>query len=934
MVRKGLMRSVGTGAVFFVLAAGGCAIGGAQSRIATPFDSARVQALPNHHPLWANLANDAGPLAAGEPAPALTLVLARSPEREQAFQQLLADQQNPASPDFHRWLSAAEIGERFGLSDADIGAITGWLEAQGLRVSWIAPGKTFIGFGGVAGDVNRAFHTELHNYRVNGKTLASVASDPMIPEALAPVIKGIGGLYTVEEQPLSRAVPAPVENPEVTFGGSYYIGPADFDTIYDVPPAYTGAGVTIGIVGRSRTDFTDFGNFRSITGSNFPNPKEVVPAAFGGIDPGPAYTSKQPSSATGDQGEATLDVIRSGSTAPGAQLLLVVATGASGGIDVDAQYLVQTNPVPAQVMNISFGSCESAAGSAGVSQWDALFQQAAAEGISVFVSAGDSGASGCDTSFAAPPGNPSPNSPNFLCSSSYVTCVGGTEFIDTSNPSAYWNSSNGGDLETARSYIPEGAWNEPVNSSGSPTVAATGGGVSQYIATPGWQRGVTGVPAANAGRYTPDVSFASASHDGYLGCFIAGGGDCQNYIEVFAGTSAAAPGMAGVAALLDQKNGDAEGNLNSGIYALMSVAPGVFHDVTAATSGVGACNINVPSVCNNSIPGPGSQSGGQAGYAVGVGYDEVTGLGSLDVASFIADYEPPAARTTPNLTVTPSASSVTAAQAFSVTVTVSGGSGKPAPSGAVTLTSGSYTSAATTLNSGSSTVYVAAGALGTGCDTLTASYAPDANSVSIYNSASGSATVTVTSSATTAPAFTLAGTAVTIAKGGSNTSTIAVTPSGGFTGSVTLTAAVAQSPSGALDPPTLSFGTTSPVSIASSNSQVATLTIGTTATTTGTVGYQIKPGTRIAASGGAALAGILLFLVPVRRRRWLGILAMLALLFVMAGAASACGGVHMLEGGDEAGGTSGTTPGQYTITISGTSGSVTATPVSITLTVQ
>src|ERR1019366_5067727 len=200
--------------------------------------------------------------------------------------------------------------------------------------------------------------------------------------------------------------------------------------------------------------------------------------------PGPPLTAPPTSgSSFGDQGEATLDVIRAGSVARDAQLLLVVATSASGGIGVDAQYLVETTPLPAQIMTISFGACELAAGPSGVNFWDTLFEQAAAEGISVFVSSGDSGASGCDANFSAPPSLPAANSINYICSSSYATCVGGTEFNDTSNPSLYWNASNGFELESALSYIPEGGWNEPT--SGSKTeVAASGGGMSSYVATP------------------------------------------------------------------------------------------------------------------------------------------------------------------------------------------------------------------------------------------------------------------------------------------------------------------------------------------------------------------------------------------------------------------------------------------------------------------
>ena len=289
-------------------------------------------------------------------------------------------------------------------------------------------------------------------------------------------------------------------------------------------------------------------------------------------------------------------MLRAGSVAPGAKLLLVVANDASGGIGVDAQYLVDTEPVPAQVMNVSFGRCESAAGPSGVAFWDALFQQAAGEGISVFVASGDAGASGCDSYFSTPPASPAPNSPNYICSTSYATCVGGTEFNDTSKPSQYWSSSNGNGLSSALSYIPEGAWNEPLDSGSNLQAAASGGGVSTVIATPGWQAG-TGVPAARSGRYTPDIAFSASAHDGYFACFAAAGASCVadengNYsFEYFFGTSAAAPDMAGITALLDQHEGEAAGNLTPRLYQMAASTPAAFHDVTLSTSGVTNCSI-------------------------------------------------------------------------------------------------------------------------------------------------------------------------------------------------------------------------------------------------------------------------------------------------------------------------------------------------------
>jgi beta-glucanase (GH16 family) len=280
---------------------------------------------------------------------------------------------------------------------------------------------------------------------------------------------------------------------------------------------------------------------------------------------------------------------------------------------------------------------------------------------------------------------------------------------------------------------------------------------------------------------------------------------------------------------------------------------------------------------------------------------------------------------TPTVNVAPSSSSIGEAQALTVTVDVGGTSGSPEPTGSVTLTSGSYTSAASTLSRGSVTINVPAGSLAIGADTLTADYSGDGN----YSPATGTSSVTVTT--TVNSSFTVSGTTATINPGTTtgNTSTITVMPSGGFTGSVVLTATITSSPNGAQDVPTLSFGATSPVSITGATAGTATLTITTTAATVASETQPKRPGVPWYAAG-ATLACLLLFGIPVRHRSWRTMLGLLALLVALSGSLLACGG-----GGGGGGGTTipGTTAGTYTVTVTGTSGSSTATST-VAVTVQ
>jgi pseudomonalisin len=610
---------------------------------------------------WASAENDLGALDDTTVLQALSVNLKRSDAQQTAFEKLLHEQQNPASANFHAWLTPQQVGEKFGASANDIQAITDWLQGQGLHVDRIANSRMSISFSGSAANVKATFGTELHRYQVSGETRIAAVGAPHVPTALVDVIQSVRGLTTVRTrahhaftQHQSSVLRPGATRPELSncqaSPCSYFITPADFATIYGVMPvlqqSINGAGQSIAIVGRAQVSNADIEAFEHIT--SLPNSDPILRVPPAGILPPPASTSCTDTNPddcgkANDQSEATLDVERAIGTAPGATIYLVASTDVNNqdGVFIATEHVIDDTPVFANILSISFGSCESDTQSSGVSYLDQLFSQAAIEGISVLVASGDAGVAECDSTSMPP--KLQLRSPNAICSSSYVTCVGGTQFADSSNPVAYWSSVNVTGYASALGYIPEGGWNEPLDRKNASQVAASGGGVSAYLPTPSWQTGV-GVPGTQ-GRYTPDVAFSASQHDGYFTCVASGNGSCVanakgsfGFLSI-SGTSASTPSMAGIVALLNQKLGGPQGNLNPRLYALAAIpSNGIFHDATPASSGVTSCVITIPSMCNNSMPGPTDLSAGLTGYPLTTGYDQVTGLGSINVANLLQQW--------------------------------------------------------------------------------------------------------------------------------------------------------------------------------------------------------------------------------------------------------------------------------------------------------
>ncbi len=780
---------------------------GAQDRSQQPGQGI---ALAGHVPGWATPENDLGPAPGGIVLKYLKINLVRSAEREQAFQQLLMEQQDPQSERFHKWLTPEQIGEEYGASLEQIAEVKYWLASEGLQVDRVANSRLFIVFSGTVAQVSRAFGVEMHEYRGRSGPLLSIVGAPKIPAALVPVVGSITGLSEHHTRPAAHGRAS--ARPELTYcsgtGCNSYITPADFATIYDVGPVYSGgikgAGQTIAIVGRAQVWSSDIEEYEQRTGLPMVAPTLIIPPE--GIKP-PSPNTSTADPPNDDQTEATLDAQRTVGTAPSAvsDLVVSLSTQTEDGVEIAKDYVIDGHSaVGANILSNSFGECEADVPASFVMADDALFEQAAAEGISVIGISGDSGAAGCDAYNSTPPQD-QVSSPNYLCSSGYVTCMGGTEFNDLGKFSQYWTPVNGATLGSALSYIPEGAWNEPIESNGDFVAAATGGGVSSDIATPYWQTG-PGVPGAR-GRYTPDISFSSAEHDGYYGCYAANGGACTlGYFEYFYGTSAAAPSMAGVVALLNEKEGGAQGALNRRLYLLANLDyAGAFHDATVASSGVSNCLITVPSLCNNSTPASESLSGGLQGYALTAGFDLATGWGSLDVAQLLSKwktYQPTA--TSVGLSVTPGTTIVAGEKAtLTAKITAASGSAK----GVVTFSVGTVVLGKAAVSGGQAILTASSAGVAAGTYPVVASY-------------SGSAVF--------APAQSKA-VNVVVQTGGQTTTTLTASPASVSAGAkVTLTAEVTSSagtPGGAV---TFYYG-----SIALGN---ASLTAGTAALTASSAG--------------------------------------------------------------------------------------------------
>ena len=572
------------------------------------------------------------------------VVLKRSAAQQAAFDRLVDDQLDRNAPKYHKWLSPADL-RSYGPDAADVAKVTAWLQSHGLTVNGVSPSGMMIDVSGSAGGLKAAFHADIHNVTLpNGEAHIASMTDIAVPAALAPVLRG-ATLSNFFPKPNARPV-----SPNFTFKFGnllqYAVTPPDFATIYNLNPLFSGsnlyggrvagAGVRVAVVEQTLIQRKDWNRFRSAFGlANaagkliFSNPGDCTNPGF-----------------TGDEAEAAIDAEYASSSAPDADIVEAACAGGSLGFGVETalQNLVEDG-TDAAVLSISYGGAEQDDGLTFLAGWENLVEEGAAEGLSIFVSSGDSG------SAAAEENRKQGLGVNGLSTTPYNTAVGGTDFLDTSlgQNATYWSRTNTAAHGSALSYVPETPWNngcassviyhylgfgDAITSCNSFTVShgqevyATRnklafeqqniggtGGQSVIFAKPGWQS-APGVPNDGV-RDQPDVSLfaANGSWDHfYVICMSdanEGGSPCDYGVpndvigNAYGGTSVSAPAFAGILALVVQSYGGArQGNAAPRLYQIATAQFGFPQLVSQCNSSLGnkigtACVFNDVTTGNN-----------------------------------------------------------------------------------------------------------------------------------------------------------------------------------------------------------------------------------------------------------------------------------------------------------------------------------------------
>lgn len=456
-------------------------------RISGALDSGQSVALRGSVHRLATPKHDVGPADPALRFGTIMLQTVRTASQQQAMNRLLAEQQDPKSPNYHKWLTPEQYADRFGLSLNDVKKITSWLTGQGFKGIRVARGREWIIFSGTAAQVQTAFGTEIHRYNVSGEMHVANATSPKIPAALAGIVTGIRGLD--DFFPKGRNVQN--VRPLYASGSSGFpnqpnvLAPGDIATIYDVNALYAkgidGTGEKVAVIGQVDVYFSELNDFRTGFGLTpitcTTNGSDVITACSDPhfsyvwvtdpLNPDPGLP--QPGQIR-DVEEADLGLEWSGAVARGAQIVYVNSpaknaqgVNTSGGAITAWHWAVDNALAP--VISMSYGNCEFfAPASVAGSPEEQELQKANSEGITFVSASGDGGPAGCD-----PDANHDPKGASaywgfavtWPASAPEVTAVGGTSLsLANLQNSANWGTTNGTDGGSATGYITEQAWND------------------------------------------------------------------------------------------------------------------------------------------------------------------------------------------------------------------------------------------------------------------------------------------------------------------------------------------------------------------------------------------------------------------------------------------------------------------------------------------
>ncbi len=929
---------------------------GPKPRLSAAIDNRNRVILPTGHPALVPAGVDGGALPSSTELKGITLVFNRSAAQQADLDALLIAQQTPSSPLYHRWLTPAQFATRFGMADSDLAKAQAWIQSQGFQVTSVPQSHDRIIFNGTANQVGGAFGTELHRYTSSRESHFAPATELSLPASLAPLVAGVVRLSDIHAHRHSHLAPATVR-PAYTSSqtGHHFLSPQDVATMYDLTSTYkagfNGAGQSIAIVGQSYIETAPIAAFQAGAGltANLPTMVLVPDTGVNAIN----------SVGDGDEGESQLDVEYASGMAPGATIYFVyTGDDSNAGVFQSLAYAISENIAP--VISGSYGLCEpelQAGGPSSVQLATVInqeVQQANAQGQTVLFSTGDTGSTDCYANTDLGTTGQEALAADFPASVPGITAMGGTQMaantFSTTN-TQYWQTATGTDvISSLLSYVPETTWNEDDGTNSSQPLSAGGGGSSVLFTRPSWQAGVPGIPAGT-NRLLPDLAIqASISSPGYIYCtsdptdlaFSGITASCTNGLRspsgtflLAGGTSFATPVFAGMLAVLNQvTHAKGQGNINPTLYGLAAnpaTYASAFHDITSGTNG---CTAGV-TYCS---------AAGAASYAATTGYDEATGLGSIDFAKLVAAWPAGTAATLVATTtaVTPATTTPAGASSSQITITIAPqGASAATPTGTVQIAvDGNVVTPTLTLSGGTASYTYTAPSV-TGSYVVTASYSGDA----AFAASTGTAVLNV-GSATPSGSFALAAPALAVAYNNTGTATVSVTPASGYTGTVvlsltypanapTLCYALSNNQSSGSNVPLINNGLAVPVTLTIGEGTVC----GTTAS-----GASVPRGTQIQNAmdrrapetpsrrwpEGIAFASLLGVGLATRRPRRLPALLSLVILSVLGLGLSGCGS-----------GSSGTTTPvntkqTLTVTLTGTDSvnpSIT-TSTNFTLTVQ